>query len=196
MTPIERAMIWMESRLGARRIETIRQRADEIFLSDGRIFLRGKGGSGTKGRRIIIPPSGHRFIPEFNQYREGVLSRYRREEGKDAPVPSEWLIYFTTGKYKRITTLKETQSDNLIKRLSDRSGLQFTHHTFRRTFSRHLFIDMDIPAEKCIKITGHSDTKTFHRYIGINEEDTREAMLHLEDEEIEIIQENDRNVGC
>jgi len=191
MGPVERAIIWMMSRMGCRRIEVLRARPEDINLSMGKFFIRGKGGSGTKGRLIHIPPSGMEFIPMFNQYREGCLQRFYEEEGPEAEPPSNWVIYWTRERHPKLTSLKPTVFDSLIKDLSERSGLQFTSHTFRRTFCRHLFIDMEVPAEKCIKITGHSDTKTFYRYIGINDDDVREVMLRTEDEKYEIMRESD-----
>lgn len=190
MSPVERAMIWMMSRMGCRRIEVLRSRPEDINLSMGRFFIRGKGGSGTKGRVIYIPPSGLEFLPKFNQYRESCLHKFYCEKGGDAEPPKNWIIYWSREKRPRLRTLKKTVFDDLITDLSERSGLQFTSHTFRRTFSRHMFIDMGEKAEKCIKITGHADTKTFYRYIGVNDDDVRDVMMRTEDEKYEVMQEN------
>ncbi len=190
MSPVQRAMIWMMSRMGCRRIEVLRARPEDIDLSSGKFFIRGKGGSGTKGRKIHIPPSGVEFIPQYNQYREGCLQRFYDLEGPEGKPPINWTIFWTRERRPRLTSLKKTIFDDLITDLSERSGLQFTSHTFRRTFCRHLVMDMDIKPEKCIKITGHSDTKTFQRYIGINDDDIRDVMLRTEDEKYEIMRES------
>ena len=190
MSPVQRAMIWMMSRMGCRRIEVLRARIEDIDLSRGKFYIRGKGGSGTKGRTIHIPPSGMEFIPQYNQYREGCLQRFYEINGLEGKPPKNWTIFWTKEKRPRLTTLKKTVFDDLVKDLSERSGLRFTSHTFRRAFSRHIFMDMDNKAEKCIKVTGHSETKSFYRYIGINDDDVRDIMMRTEDKKYEIMQES------
>lgn len=194
MNPVEKAMIWMESRLGCRRIEVLRQRFDEINLALGTIYIRGKGGSGHRGRRLALPPSGYEFIPLFNEFREKEIQRFLDEGGDPDDLPKEWIIYFTRSRPEILTTLKPTTADNLLKGISDRCGIQFTHHVLRRSFCRHLF-DIGVPSEKARKISGHSSVKMFERYIGITDDDIKEAMMMSEAEELTIQQEINNKRG-
>lgn len=180
MTPIERAMVWMMSRMACRRVEVLRAQIDDINITMGKFFIRGKGGSGTKARKIHIPPSGFEFIPQFNIYREQCIERLIQEEGPNSDIPNQWLIYWSDEKAPKLRTLKDTKFDELIGNISERSGMQFTSHTFRRSFLRHLYIDLGIEPVRIIKISGHSSPKHLLRYIGINDDDVKDVMENSE----------------
>lgn len=189
MDPVERVMIWMESRLGARRIEVLRQYHDDLDLRTGKIYLRGKGGQGTKGRRLAIPPSGYVEIPRFNEFREMSINK-ALDLDPEWNIPKEWIIYWTNQSIPRLTTLSLTQSDNFINRVSERSGIKFTGHTLRRTYGRSLF-EAGVELITISRILGHSSVKTTERYLGINDDDIEKGMVkgeHFYRERIEIME--------
>lgn len=178
MDPIERMMIWMESRIGARRIEVLRCKTNDINFNQGKFYLRGKGGSGTKGRRLRIPPSGYQEIPRFEEFRNKAIERKLQQDPK-AEIPPNWMIYWSRERCPKLRTLKETTADNLLFRVCDRCGIYFTHHTLRRTYGRKLY-DMDVKLEKISKVLGHSSTKHTERYLGLSDDDVAEAMFQGE----------------
>ena len=188
--PLEKIIFWMESRLGCRRIEVIRCRISDIDLQRGSIYIRGKGGKGGKGRRLKIPPSGYIEIPEFIEYRERALDRLLAHN-PTAIEPKNFVIYWTTEKSPRLTTLKETMADTFMGRIAERSGIRFTNHDLRRTYGRKLY-DADVKLPALAKVLGHSRTHVTEGYLGINDDDVAEAMLMGEMEYAEKI---DNKIG-
>ncbi|MDG6226216.1 MAG: site-specific integrase, partial [Candidatus Thermoplasmatota archaeon] len=101
------------------------------------------------------------------------------DQDPDAEPPPEWIIYWTTGRVQRLTTLKETMADNMISAISERSGIIFTAHTLRRSYGRSLF-EAGVPLVTIARILGHSSVKTTERYLGINDDDIAEGMTQAE----------------
>ncbi len=175
MEPVEGIMFWMESRMGCRRIEVIRSNINDFDLEKSRFYVRGKGGKGGKGRRLMIPPSGHREIPKYLKFREEAITR-QLDQDPEAKIPDNFIIYLTKQHPPRLTNLKETMADTFMERLSERSGVRFTNHDLRRTYGRKLY-DADVKLPALAKVLGHSSTKHTERYLGLNDDDVADAML-------------------
>ena len=85
------------------------------------------------------------------------------------------LVYLRNGRLHQYEEIKGRAIDDHIKQLSERTGIEFSNHTLRRTFGRELYrsgVDITVIAT----IFGHSSTTQTLKYLGLELDDMAKAM--------------------
>lgn len=170
---IERMIVHCELDLGLRRIEVLR-----LGVSDFRpgrldtVHVLGKGRHGGKPREVHWHPDTAAELEGYLRLRDAIIAQ-AKAKNPDVVVPDSLLVYERAGV---VHPYKKSALDNMISRLAQRTGLDFTHHTLRRTCGRMMH-RAGVPIENIGSILGHSDTKTTVLYLGLDLEDQRASML-------------------
>ena len=180
-TPLQELVIHMELCLGLRRIEVLRLRPDS-FRGRDTIMVQGKGRGGAQWRPLPYHPDTSRVLNRYLGYRMDIIARYKRLR-PTAAIPSELLIYavYPGTKQMRVAAygLKGTGIDKaVLVPLRQQTGLQFSHHTLRRTFARTLWL-YGSKIETIGALLGHHSTEVTLRYIGVQHSDMTEALSGL-----------------
>ncbi len=173
-TPEERLAIHLGLDLGLRRIEDVRLKVGDIDTRRGMIHITGKGRCGGKLRDNPIHELTPPILDEYMAWRADQVLRVMAVNPKAADPGS----MFIRTRRRRILPATEDSMDRLFIRISERSGVRFRSHTLRRTWGRQLH-KAGVPIETIAELMGHSDIRTTLKYLGINLDDKREAMLVL-----------------
>lgn len=129
--------------------------------------------------RLTIKKTKEPAIVPLNTYSKAILQKY---EGMVTPLPMISNQKFN--KYlKELCKLVEINDPIEIIRYKGASKHSTIYpkyevisaHTGRKTFAT-LSLEKGIPAETVMKITGHSDYKSFQRYVKVTEERKRNEM--------------------
>lgn len=167
--PLDDMIVTLELLHGLRRIEVIRIRTTDIHLDEGYIEVRGKGRAGGKLRSIPMHPDFRRAYERWMEERNQM--RLEAEDDSAANL----LVYLRNGKLHQYEEIKGRAIDDHIKQLSERTGIEFSNHTLRRTFGRELYrsgVDITVIAT----IFGHSSTTQTLKYLGLELDDMAKAM--------------------
>ena len=129
--------------------------------------------------RITVKKTKEPLIIPLNSYSTAILNKY-----KDNLRPLPMISNQHFNKYiKEICKLAEINEQTEIIRYKGPLKISNFHqkyelisaHTGRKTFAT-LSLEKGIPAETVMGITGHSDYKSFQRYIKVTEERKRNEM--------------------
>lgn len=153
--PRDRAALLFLIDTGVRAAEFARMRVKDVEMDTGIVHVhQGKGGKdrltylGTRARRMLV-----------QYYRE------RGDVDEDDPL---WISY---NNGDRLTHWGLRQ---MIQRLSKRTGIYCTPHTFRRTCAVWA-IRSGMGIFQLQVLLGHEDIGTTRRYVALVDEDVREA---------------------
>ncbi|MCK5017185.1 MAG: site-specific integrase [Candidatus Peribacteraceae bacterium] len=161
---LQTALIHLELHLGLRRIGVKRQEID--WFKRDHIHVLGKGSGGGKPRTIKTHRETQNVLNMINDYREDTLEKL------NVPIPDH-IMAFKHGKEIRIPAY--TTLDNWAKKVSDKSGIHFSHHTLRRTCGRKMF-RAGVQPVTIMTHLGHESLAQTVKYLGIDLDDLGEAM--------------------
>lgn len=175
---LERLVIHLELNLGLRRVEVLRltTKSFKPFL----LSVQGKGRGGGKWRNIPYHPDTPDELKAYHRLRDAEIAKARAKD-PTVTVPDSLFVYERGG---RLYPYQKTAMDNLVKRVSSRTGIPFSNHTLRRTYGRMLW-EMNrrypgtCPIETIAELMGHRDIRTTIMYLGINLDDMATAMSGL-----------------
>ncbi|MGD9963622.1 MAG: site-specific integrase, partial [Thermoplasmata archaeon] len=170
---IERMVVHCELDLGLRRIEVLRLRVSDF--RPGRLCtvrVLGKGRHGGKPREVHWHPDTAAELEGYLRLRDAVVAK-AKAKNPEVVVPDSLLVYERAG---AVLPYKKSALDNVLAGLARRTGLDFTHHTLRRTCGRMMY-RADPRVQNIANILGHSDTKTTSLYLGLDLEDQSATML-------------------
>ncbi len=129
--------------------------------------------------RLTVKKTKKPLIVPLNRYSKTILEKY-----KDLASPIPMISNQKFNKYiKELCKLAGIDDPIEIiryKGATKQSTIYKKHeiisaHTGRKTFAT-LSLEKGIPAETVMKITGHADYKSFHRYVKVTEERKRNEM--------------------
>ncbi len=166
---VEVPLVHLEGKLGLRRISAMRLRKCDVHL--GWMDVRGKGRHGGKWRQVPFQKDTMAVLEQWMAERNARLQRAQRYN-PTVEDPEELLIW---QRYGSVGGYTPTAIDNVLKRLSKRTGIKFSHHTLRRTFGRSHWM-AGTPLETIATLMGHEDVKTTIKYLGIKLDDMRTAQ--------------------
>lgn len=170
---VERMIVHCELDLGMRRIEVLRLKVGDFQTGRNMntVQIHGKGRYGGKFRTIDWHPDTAVELDAYLSVRDALVLKAKRSNPK-ADVPENLLIYVRSG---QIHPYREGAVDEILKRLSRRTGIQFSNHDLRRTCGRMMW-RAGVKLETIARIFGHSDTRTTMKYLGLDHEDMSDAM--------------------
>lgn len=169
---VERMIVHCELDLGMRRIEVLRLRVDSFRTGrENSILVHGKGRHGGKERVIPFGGDTSAELVGYLRLRDAEVAR-ARAKNPSVSIPNELLLYERNG---HLHAYKKSALENFLKRLGERTGIEFSNHTLRRTFGRMSW-RARVPLETIAEILGHSDTKTTKLYLGIDQADMARGM--------------------
>lgn len=165
--PMERIIVVLGLCQGLRRIEMTNLRVTDIHVEGQYITVLGKGTGGGKFRSVHFHPIFHTVFLRWMETRTNLAHQCRDDRSDNA-----LLVYIKKGELRAYAT--HTLSD-IIKKMSDHVGIEFSAHTLRRTFGREMY-HSGVRIETIARILGHSSTEMTLRYIGVNLDDQAQAM--------------------
>jgi integrase len=171
--PLEDLILELGFNNGARRIECLRltTKEAETCIQTGLLTLRGKGPMGGKARTFSAHPNTREVLREYIHWRDKQLLKC---ENREDP-PESLFIYVRNG---RAIPYSRAGIEKLERRIWRRSGMHFSFHTMRRSFGRQMF-KANVPVTVIQRILGHESLEMTIRYLGLNIEDTSNAMSLL-----------------
>lgn len=173
---IERILVHCELDLGMRRVEVLRLKIDDFRTGrDNNIGVLGKGRHGGKPREIGWHEDTASELESYLKLRDAEIATARLND-PGVEVPQNLLIYATSN--GRLKAYKRGALDNIVKRLSGRLKIKFSHHTMRRTCGRMMYF-AGVRIEEIANFLGHSDTRTTLLYLGLKAQDTTNALERL-----------------
>ena len=175
---LERIVVHLELDLMMRRVEVLR--SEPRHFESGRkglVRVKGKGRHGGKERSIYWHPDTAEVLDFARTMRDEIIRR-ARAKNPYVKVPDAMLLYECGGK---LGSYKKSALDEIVGKLSERTGIPFSHHTLRRTGGRMLFFSLvkEEPGhalEKVQYVLGHSDPRTTELYLGLKGDDVARAM--------------------
>ena len=167
-TTLERVVVHLELHLCLRNVEVMRQQM--AWFGNNDILVLGKGKYPGKWGRIPYHPYTYDVLEEVREWRE------RSEKRLGEPLPGNITAY-TSQRFHRAVVPGETSLRKVILGLRQRTGLNFSHHTLRRTGARRYW-KAGAPLEKIQQLLRHESINQTRSYLGVNLEDTQEIM-HL-----------------
>lgn len=170
--PTLHMLFHLEADMGLRRVEVSRLTLQDIGPDHIRVLGKGRGDG--KPRKITKHPDWDTVFSEYMDHRDSVIRKAMAVDHSLAP-PDGLMVYHHMG---RLGVCQRTALDRMIGKMNARSGLEFGHHTLRRTFGRELW-KAGVPLETIANILGHSDPRVTIRYLGINLDDQAAAMRKL-----------------
>ena len=177
---LERIVVHLELDLMMRRVEVLR--SEPRHFESGRkglVRVKGKGRYGGKERSIPWHPDTAEVL-DFAESMRNEIIRRARVKNPYVKVPDAMLLYECGGK---LGSYKKSALDQIVDRLSERTGISFSHHTLRRTGARMMFFSLvkeepGMSLEKVQYVLGHTDPRTTQLYLGLKGEDVASAMEH------------------
>lgn len=171
----ERTALVLMLTMGLRRIEVLRLRVDGI--TDDGVIVCGKGHGGGKYRFVPYSKGARLQIQEMLRWREMQISDERDLDPDYEPDPE---LFLTQTRHPHHYNEAGTGFDkSILKGIREKSGVEFSNHTLRRTFARLTYFEN--PTERTLEILasilGHEDTKVTLRYIGVSEDEKSDVML-------------------
>lgn len=172
LTPIQDAIVSLELCAGLRRIELLRLTVADIHPDY--IEVHGKGHVGGKLRSVPIQQRVRLALDRWLAYRSDIV-----QSCQDAMYVSDALFVYRHGRYiYPYSDVKCTGIDRHLKLVCTSTGIEFAHHTLRRTFARQLWLS-GAQLVTIAKILGHKSTEQTLEYIGANHDDMASAMMLL-----------------
>jgi len=160
----ERLLVHLELHLGLRRSSV--QRLVIPYYLGKYLMVLGKGTNGGKYRTIPVHPFSAGLMAELMEYRA------------DAKITApEVMAYRVQG---RQVTPSDTTLDRILRSVSARVGIDFSHHTLRRTCGRGIYLQQleagrgNLPAIQ--KFLGHESLDMTIHYLGIQMFDMEDMM--------------------
>jgi len=173
---IERILVHCELDLGMRRVEVLRLKVDDFRTGrDSNISILGKGRHGGKPREIGWHEDTASELKSYLRLRDAEIA-IARLSNPSVEVPPNLLIYATTN--GGLKAYKRGALDNIVRGLSGRLKIKFSHHTMRRTCGRMMYF-AGVRIEEIANFLGHSDTRTTLLYLGLKAQDTTNALERL-----------------
>ena len=181
-TPLQEVVINLELNCGLRSVEVIRLRLQDLHFGDGDhspyLDVRGKGVGDGKWRTV---PFGYNTEPALRQWireRDNIIRTMRRKDPTWLP-PDNLLLWLRYNGPRAICDAYSERGHSLdrsvIVPVRESLGLDFSHHTLRRTFGRTAY-HAGVDVVTISKILGHEDTATTLKYLGINMDDMTAGM--------------------
>jgi integrase len=167
---MERIVIHLELRIGLRRVEVLRLRMQDI--QTGHFNILGKGRRGGKWRQNPFDPGTLAELDYFLKLRDLEIAK-AQSKNPGVKIPDALLIYERAGE---LHPYKRTAIDELVKAVSERTGIPCTNHVLRRQFAKELRLS-GVPIETISELLGHKDLKTTRLYLGIDMDDKSNAMV-------------------
>ena len=129
--------------------------------------------------RLTIKKTKEPLIVPLNQFSKRILHKYE-EMGHPLPVISNQKFNKYVKELCKLVGIDDPIEIIRYKGAIKQSTIYKKHeiisaHTGRKTFAT-LSLEKGIPAETVMKITGHSDYKSFQRYVKVTEERKRNEM--------------------
>ncbi len=174
ITPRERMCIALELYMGLRRVEILRLRIQDIDIKHSKMEVRGKGSNGGKWRTVYMPDDVAESIKTWLPIRQELIDK-ALAMCPTSQVPDNLLIW---AHFRQIGIYAEhgTGYDKaIIKPVKQRSNIDFSNHTLRRTFGRSCWL-AGVKIETISNILGHEDVRTTIKYLGIQMDDQKTAM--------------------
>lgn len=171
-TPLQELIISLELLHGLRRCEVLRLTLDD--LHGDYLTIRGKGRAGGKLRTVPYHRDFKKSLSRWLNERSEITAR----AASGAEDPRTVLVYCRAGVIRSYEQIKGKAIDKNINELKNRTGLNFCNHTLRRTFGRELYrsgADLTVIAT----IYGHTSTVQTMKYLGLNLDDMRDAMVKM-----------------
>jgi integrase len=171
---ISHAAIALELTMGFRRSEVLRVLPGDFGrLKPGFAHFLGKGRGGGKYRDVPISRRVRDLLPELLAHRGTVI------EGRNAPgnlFLHDWnglVRPYCSATYDRYYVMPVFVEAGLV-------GQWNLNHALRRTFGRTLY-RRGVPIADIAKLLGHEDIRTTVKYLGIGDDDMREAMDKIDE---------------
>lgn len=125
----DRTILMLGATLGMRRSEILRLKTSD--LKDGKITIYGKG-HGPNGKMVVknVSPRLKATLDEYMEHRADLIRRYGDL--------SEGHLLVSETMYK-VTPMTTCMLDRRIMRLSEKTGIEFSSHTFRRFYATTLY---------------------------------------------------------
>jgi integrase len=174
-TPNQELLVMCELGMGLRRVEVSRMCMSHMH--NGYMDVIGKGKAGGKLRTVPFHPRMYDTLNRYYSYRCELEATAKSVNRYPVVVPDRMLIYRKKGKLFAYSDVKLTGVDKLLSSLSDEIGIEFTHHTLRRTFGRTMF-HSHVPVATIAKLLGHESTDMTLKYIGVDLDDMSAAMTN------------------
>ncbi|NLT36707.1 MAG: site-specific integrase [Methanomassiliicoccus sp.] len=168
----ERIVVHLELHIGLRRVEVLRLTVKDIQM--GYFNVLGKGRRGGKWRQNPFDPETNAELNHFFELRDMEI-RKARAKNPAVVVPDNLLIYERGGE---LFPYKRTAVDGMLKRIQERTGVEFSNHVLRRQFAKELHMSGE-PISKISELLGHKDEKTTKLYIGIDMDQKVDSMNRL-----------------
>lgn len=172
--PEERLCIALELFMGLRRIEVLRLSMKDIDMKRSKMNVCGKGSNGGKWRSVYIPNDAKDAINAWLPIREELINEVL-ELNPAAAVPDKILIYTQKTEIKTYGEKGTGYDKAIIYPVKERSGVDFSNHTLRRTFGRSCWL-AGVKIETISNILGHEDLCTTIKYLGVQMDDQKTAM--------------------
>lgn len=166
---MERIVVHLELHVGFRRVEVLRLRVQDVQM--GYFNVLGKGRRGGMWRQNPFDSETNAELNYFFELREMEIAKARAKNPSVA-VPDELLIYEMGGE---LHAYKRTAVDKMLKRVSERTGIEFSNHVLRRQFAKELHMS-GVSITRISELLGHKDEKTTRLYIGIDMDLKTDAM--------------------
>jgi integrase len=171
--PLDEMIVVLELLHGLRRVEVIRLRLRDIHFDGGYLEVRGKGRAGGKLRSVPMHPQFKQAFDRWMIERNEMLAK-----ADNGPQCDNLLVYLRRGKLRQYEELKGRAIDDHLQELSNRTGIEFSNHTLRRTFGRELHRS-GVSIVVIAAIFGHTSTTQTMKYLGLDLDDMSAAMSQL-----------------
>ncbi len=169
----EKVIVHFELHLGMRR-GGCKRLLMSYYLGRHMIVLE-KGREGGKFRTIPVHPFTKDIMREVKDFRADTLEPHAFRNGLKVP---EKVIAWPN--HHKITTPSDNTLNILLKNVSRKAGIEFSHHTLRRTCARNLYLEMvergKVNLAAIQRFLGHESMEMTVKYLGINMVDMEEMM--------------------
>ena len=155
----------------ATRVSDVRETITiaDVYTMDGKIRDEIVYNEAKTGKKRIIPTKGKLL-------RVALTEVYKTIEKKDRSCN---LFYSRKGKYSNTVISTVTVNRNLKKFVGQCGIEEISSHAIRKTACR-LLLDGGVNVAVISKLLNHASQEVTFRYLGINSEDTMEALSLLE----------------
>lgn len=142
----EKLVLLLGAKMGLRRIEMTRILISDIH--DGKMIIRGKGHHGGKIATAVIPPLVSDAISGWMAVRSSIESDVDElfVTPQGAPIEPGYINF-------------------LMKRVSEKAGVEITPHSLRRLFAMTLYYKMEVDILDVSRLMRHESVSTTQIYI-------------------------------
>lgn len=137
-----------------------------------------KGRNGGTPRTIPITPDVWEQLQQYLAWRKQKIQEVL-ERRPDCPIPTKLIIWVGVN---AMGNCGRTKMDSIVLAVGARVGIHLTHHPMRRMGCRELRKVCGDRTDIAMKISGHTDEKTFLTYSGVEEEEKASLMQKMMEE--------------